>query len=487
MGLKDLLQVNVLVIYSTITLVPEQDADTMKLLKTALFAAGFIAISSPVMAADLLDVYRMARTSDPQIQAAEYNYLASQEASPQAWANYLPQISASASQGTSETESERDELDFDAQNQTINVFTIESASETDSLDWSVNLRQTIFNWSNIQQIQQAGADVAKAEADYRAAQQELIVRVAEQYFNLLGAMDSLEAAKINRESIERQLEQSKKRFEVGLIAVTDVQESQAAYDQAVAEVIAAQRQVTSAREQLRAIVGEYVQNLAKPVPQMPLTVPQPAAAEEWVEMALEQNLNVISNRFALESSQETVDIRRGGHYPTLDLVARHSYGESETLVTDTPIPFPSTDSERTTDYIGIELNVPIFSGGRTQSQVRQAAHQASAARSNLVRAMRDTEAQARDAFLGVQSDISRVQALKQALESASTALKATQAGYEVGTRTAVDVLDARRKELQAQVNYARARYDYILNSLRLKQAAGMLGIEDVEEVARYME
>lgn len=458
----------------------------MKLLKTALFAAGFTAISSPVMAADLLDVYRLARLNDPQIQAAEYNYLAAQEASPQAWANYLPQLSAVASQGRSDVESTRDELDFDAQNQTVDVFTIESAAETDSLDWSVTLRQTIFNWSNIQQIQQAGAQVAKAEADYRAAQQELIIRVSEQYFSLLGAMDALEAAMINKESISRQLDQSKKRFEVGLIAVTDVQESQAAYDQAVAEVIAAEREVTSAREQLRAIVGEYVQNLATPVPQMPLTLPQPAAAEAWVEMAMEQNLNVIASRFALESSEETVDIRRGGHYPTLDLVARHSYGESDTLVTDTPFPFPSTDSERTTDYIGVELNVPIFSGGRTQSQVRQAAHEASAARSNLVRAMRDTEAQARDNFLGVQSDIARVKALKQALESASTALQATQAGYEVGTRTAVDVLDARRQELQAQVNYARARYDYILNTLRLEKAAGTLSIDDVEEVARYM-
>ncbi|MDX1442553.1 MAG: TolC family outer membrane protein [Gammaproteobacteria bacterium] len=459
----------------------------MKLLKTVLFAAGFTAFSTPVLAEDLLDVYRMARTSDPQIQAAEYNYLAAKESKPQAWANYLPQVNASASQGTTESESERDELDFDSQNQTVNVFRIDSASETDSLDWSVSLRQTLFNWGSIQQIQQAGAEVAKAEADFQAAQQELIVRVAEQYFNLLGAQDSLEAAQINKESIGRQLEQSKKRFEVGLIAVTDVQESQAAYDQAVAEEIAAQRQVTTAREQMRAIVGEYVGNLEAPVESMPLRVPQPAAAEQWVQMALEQNLNVISNRFALDSAEETVDIRRAGHYPTLDLVARHSYSESDTLVTDTPIPFPSTNREGTTDYIGVELSVPIFSGFRTSSQVRQAAHQASAARSNLTRAMRDTEAQARDAFLGVESDISRVQALKQAYQSSQTALKATQAGYEVGTRTAVDVLDARRQELQARVNYARARYDYILNTLRLKQAAGMLDINDVEEASRFME
>lgn len=459
----------------------------MKFLKHALILGGLAAVSTPVVAEDLLDIYRLARANDPTIQAAEYEYFAAQESSPQAWANYLPQITGTATMGTTETDSTRDELDFDSASGTVNLIPdIKSASENETLNWQVELRQTIFNWSNIREIQKAGADVAKAEADYRVAQQDLIVRVAEQYFTLLGAIDAFEAAEINRESIGRQLEQARKRFEVGLIAVTDVQESQAAYDQALADEIAAQRDVTTARERLRASVGQYVETLAKPTDQMPLELPQPASAEDWVKTALDQNLNVISSRFAWESAQETVGIRRGGHVPTLDLVARHSYSDSENTITDTSFPIPSTLSESTSDFIGVQLNVPIFSGGRSQSQVRQAAHQASAAKSRLTGAMRDTEAQARDAYLGVQSDISRVDALSQALESARTALKATQAGYEVGTRTAVDVLDARRNELQAQVNHARARYDYILNMLRLKQAAGMLDISDIEEVSRYM-
>lgn len=459
----------------------------MKFLTHALILGGLVASSTPVAAEDLLDIYRLARANDPTIQAAEFEYFAAQESSPQAWANYLPQVTGSATYA--ETESDDDGEEFFAGQ----IFPFDSKSDADSTNWQIELRQTIFNWSNIREIQKAGADVAKAEADYRVAQQDLIVRVAEQYFTLLGAIDSFEAAEINRESIGRQLEQARKRFEVGLIAVTDVQESQAAYDQALADEIAAQRDVTTARERLRASVGQYVETLAAPTDQMPLELPQPASAEDWVKTALDQNLNVISSRFAWESAQETVGMRRGNHLPTLDLVARHSNSErnfssSSVDFSDPALPVDTEAGTRrgTEDYLGLQLNVPIFSGGRAQSQVRQAAHQASAAKSRLTGAMRDTEAQARDAYLGVQSDISRVEALSQALESARTALKATQAGYEVGTRTAVDVLDARRNELQAQVNHARARYDYILNMLRLKQAAGMLDINDIEEVSRYM-
>lgn len=437
---------------------------------------------------DLLFAYQLAKQNDSQIRAAEANFLAAAEAWPQARASYLPQLSASASMGTTESESVRDELDFDSVNQTVNLIPgIESSSETDGLDWSVELRQTIFNWGSIREFGRAEAEVARAEAEYRAAQQELIIRVSERYFELLKALDALEAAKINREAIGQQLEQTRKRFEVGLIAITDVQESQAAYDRAVADEIAAERQVTTARERLRVVVGQYIDNPAAPGEEMPLREPQPASESEWVETALDQNLDIVANRFSVESANATVAIRQGGHYPTLDLVARHSYSDSETTITDTSFPIPSTNSESTRDYIGLQLNVPIFSGGATQSRVRQAAAQKSAAMANLNLAVANTESNTRDAYLGVTSEISRSKALRQAYESASTALKATQAGYEVGTRTAVDVLDARRNELQALTNWKAARYDYLLNLLRLKRAAGTLNDSDVKQIASFME
>ena len=284
---------------------------------------GGLTAASPALSADLLDVYKLAQQNDPQIAAAEANFLAASQAKPLARAQYLPQIDAGVSYGRSESTSSGAEF-FAGQ-----VFPNESESESTSTSWQIELRQTIFNWGTINEIQQAAAEVARAEAEYHAAQQELIIRVAEAYFNLLAAQDSLEASRVNKESIGRQLDQSKKRFEVGLIAITDVQEAQAAFDQATAEVIAAERSANSARENLRAIIGEYVEDPAAPMANMPLVSPEPASVDEWVEQALEQNLTVVANRFALESAEQTTDIRRAGHYPTLDLIARHEEGDGD--------------------------------------------------------------------------------------------------------------------------------------------------------------
>ena len=448
---------------------------------------GGLTATSPAMSADLLDVYRLAQQNDPEIAIAEANYLAAAEAAPQARAQYLPQISATAGYDfTNDSAATRDQVNFLDDGSVEVLQDIESESRSDGWSATLSLRQTIFNWGTINEIQQAAAEVARAEAEYNAAQQQLIVRVAEAYFDLLAARDSLQAAQINKEAIARQLDQAKKRFEVGLIAITDVQESQAAFDQATAEVIAAERTAFSARENLRAVIGEYVDDPEAPSAEMPLASPQPESTEQWVEKALEQNLTVIASRFALESAEQTTGIRRAGHYPTLDLVARHTETEGSDQSSYFGGTLPTLDESFENDYVGVELSVPIFSGGATQSRTRQAAFQESAARSSLKQAIRNAESQTRDTYLGVMSDIARVQALKQAYESSQTALKATQAGYEVGTRTAVDVLTARRNELQALINYQRARYDYVLNSLRLKQAAGILTGEDVAEISTWM-
>lgn len=459
----------------------------MKNIKISLLVGSFLGgltAASPAMSADLLDVYRLAQQNDPELAIAEANYLAAAQAKPLARSSYLPQVNAGARFGTTETTTEGTQ--FFAGTPLPN----DSSQESDGFSWNLELRQTIFNWGTFNEIQLAAADVARAEAEFHAAQQQLIVRVAEGYFNLLAAKDSLEASRINKEAIARQLDQAKKRFEVGLIAITDVQESQAAFDQATAEVIAAERTAFSARENLRAIIGEYVEDPAAPKAEMPLATPQPESPEEWVEKAVQQNLSVVATRFALEAAEQTTDIRRAGHYPSLDFVASRSKSdsdyESSGLNQSGDIETSEGTSASTQDFIGFQLSVPIFSGGATTAQTRQAAYQESAARSSLKQAIRNAESQTRDIYLGVISEVARVQALRQAYESAQTALKATQAGYEVGTRTAVDVLTARRNELQALINYQRARYDYVLNSLRLKQAAGILTAEDVAEVSTWM-
>src|SRR5690606_21964314 len=256
----------------------------LSLIIGALLGSTFAAV--PAMAADLLDVYRLAQQNDPEIAIAEGNFRAAAEASPQARAAYLPQISINGSYTLlNETDSTSDEVNFQDDGSVQVIPGIDSMRDSDGWNASLNLRQTIFNWSRVKEISRASADVARAEAEFTAAQQNLIVRVAERYFNLLAAQDSLEAARINREAIGQQLDQTRRRFDVGLIAITDVQESQAAFDQATAAMIAAERTLNTARENLRAIIGEYVDQVARPQADMPLASPQPAPAHEWLQRA----------------------------------------------------------------------------------------------------------------------------------------------------------------------------------------------------------
>jgi outer membrane protein len=335
-------------------------------------------------------------------------------------------------------------------------------------------------------LKRANRQVAQAEADFQSAEQQLILRVAESYFNVLAAQDTVEAQSSALEAISRQLEQADKRFEVGLIAITDVQEAKAARDSAAAAVIAAKRQLASAEELLREITAEKYSQLAKPGDVMPLKSPDPADEDQWVERSMDQNLSLVSSRLAAEIARDNVRAAFGGHLPELDLVASKSKTDSTS-----PINFSSgnvgtrTSDSEDTSY-SLQVTMPIFSGGAAQSRVRQSEYQWRAARERLTRVSRQTERQARDAYLGVNSEISRVNALRQALESSQTALKATEAGYEVGTRTAVDVLEGRRSLALAQTNYARSRYDYILNVLRLRLASGSLDRGVLEDVNGWL-
>lgn len=450
--------------------------------KRTLFALAAAALTATVGAADLAEVYKLAAESDPILREAEANYRAAREAKSQAWAAYLPQITGSYSDSSSDDAGTSSRFSSGA------FISTQDDTSTDQKVTTLELRQTIFNWSRIKNIQAGGAAAAQAENEYRYAQQLFIVRVAERYFGQLAASDALEAAKANREAISRQLEQAKKRFEVGLIAVTDVEESQAAYDQATADEIAAERALASAREVLRESTGVFIEELTRPGDELPLITPEPAAPEEWVKLANDQNNALIASRFAAESAAYALGSAWGSHFPTLDLIADRTKFESETtgtIDTGTVIPVNSlTDTEG--DTVRLQLSVPIFAGGGTQSGVRKARYQSQAADQRLERVTRETQRQARDALLGVTTEIARVKALKQSVQSSTTALRATEAGYDVGTRTTVDVLNSRRTLLQAHVNFRKAKYDYLLNTLRLKQAAGMLAESDVSLVNSWM-
>jgi len=465
--------------------------------KSLLLACGVVAAllgSAPLRAENLIEVYLDAVRSDPLVREAEARREAALEVKPQARALLLPQIKLGGQIYTANADGEST---FPQVNPaTGNIVTVGNKSSTDVSqywDYGAELTQSVFRWDQWQELKRADSQVAVAEATYRAAQQNLLVRVSQAYFDVLAAEDTLGAAQATLDAFSRQLEQAEKRFEVGLIAVTDVQESRAAQDSATAGVIAAKRALATAQEALRELTGESYATLVKPAEQMPLDKPDPADEKAWVDLALQNNLDVIAARLNSEVAGANVKIAQAGHMPTVDLFAQ--YNESNRDATQTNQSFDpsgnldpgdrvggSADSSATDDVIGLRLNIPVFSGGGTQSRVREQVHLHRAAREKLEGTMRSAERETRDAYLGVLAEKARVQALQQAVKSSQTALEATEAGFEVGTRTTVDVLDARRRLFEAQRDFARSRYDYLINIVRLESAAGGLKQDDLAAI-----
>jgi outer membrane protein len=434
----------------------------------------------PVQADSLLEVYQQALQSDPRIHEAEARRLAALEAEPQARGLYLPQINVDGS--WTRLESSGTSIFEDSTGLPVSI---ETATDSETTQWQLGLRQTIFRWDQIVGMRRADKIVARAEADREAAQQDLVIRVGQSYFDVLASEDRLTSIHANRQAIARQLEQAKQRFEVGLIAITDVQESQAAHDQAVADEIAAKRVLATSRNILREITGQYVNRLSAPGDDLPLRTPDPAAEIEWVDLALAQNLTLVSSRLDEQLARDEISFRRNGYYPSIDLVA--STGASDTQADRIVGGFSTVaDQDGSRDSIGIQFNIPLFAGGVNRSRVQEAIYLHRASTQQLQRVTRETERQTRDAYLGVQAEKSRVEALDQAVKSSTTALEATQAGFEVGTRTIVDVLDSQFSLYVAITNFYQARYDYLMNYLLLKQAAGNLQIQDLEAIDRWL-
>ena len=468
--------------------------------KSILIACGVaLALMGAVARAEnLLEVYQAAIKSDPLIREAEARRLAALESKPQARSLLLPQVNVGGQIYTANSDGKSTFPQVDRT--TGNIVTVGNRSSTDVSqywDYNAQLTQTVFRWDQWQGLQRASSEVALAEANYRAAQQDLMVRVSQAYFEVLAAEDTLAAAEATAQAFARQLEQAEKRFEVGLIAITDVQEARAANDSATAGVILAKRVLATAQERLREITGDAFTSLVKPADDMPLDQPQPLDEQFWVEKALEQNLDVIAARLGVDVAKRDVKIAQSGYMPTVDLFAQ--YGESNRDATQTNQSFDpsgtlgtgdpvrgSADSETNNDAVGLRVNVPVFKSGGTNSRVREQVYLHRASREKLEGTQRAAERETRDAYLGVIAEKARVGALKQAVKSNQTALEATEAGFEVGTRTTVDVLDARRRLFESQRDYARSRYDYLINLVKLKSAAGVLVPADLNAINGYL-
>jgi outer membrane protein len=449
-----------------------------------LLPLAWLAFASSAYCKDLIGVFEDAVHNDPVIRQADANRLAARESRPQAISALLPQVTGSASvQGDHNSGTQP----FFGTNPDGTAFVepVPATVDTSTKGWALNLKQNVFSWSNWMTLKQAGREVAQAEANYQAAEQQLILRVAQAYFNVLSADDTLQADAASLEAIARQLDQANKRFEVGLIAITDVEDAKAARDTAASTVIAAKRTLATAEDQLQEITGQKYDRLAKPGPDMPLATPDPADEGRWVDISLEQNLTLISSRLAADIARDNVRIAMGGHLPSVDILAGRSYqNQGVNEVFDGQLfPYDTYFNDR---QITLQVTMPLFSGGYTQSKVRQSEYLWIAAKEAVVQSSRATERQARDAYLGVISGIARVQSLRQAVESNETALKATEAGYEVGTRTSVDVLNARKNLVQAQTDYAASRYDYIVSVLQLRLAAGNLDRHELTSINTWL-
>ena len=435
-----------------------------------LIAAAFF-VSSPAFAVDLVGVHDLAVKNDPQLQAAAYRKEATRENERQAWSNLLPTLSGSAGMNRGDNEV------------SIGGTTV-SDSDIDNESYGLSLRQSLYAQSNYETLDIARGQVSQSEAIYSLAYQDFLVRVAGGYFNVLTAQDGVVFAEAEERALQRQFEQAEQRFEVGLTAVTDVHEARASYDNARARAIVSKNNLADAKEVLYELTGQYFDDINPLQDVLPLVKPLPESPADWVDIAMQYNPSVISARMEVEIADSTVSLRRSGHFPTLDLVGSYNNftNNNYTLTDDFQNPIANAEITSEDYQIGLRLNVPIYQGGVVSSRTRQARYLLNAVNEDLDQQQKAVVRATNNAYRAVIAGIEQVGAFGQAMISAESALEATQAGFEVGTRTIVDVLIAQQRYFQAQRDNSVARHAYVVDHLRLKAAAGVLAEEDLQKI-----
>ncbi|MDD5391629.1 MAG: TolC family outer membrane protein [Thiothrix sp.] len=428
-----------------------------------LIASSLATLAHTASAENLLQVYQQAKGHDAQFKAQESSHLAILEKRQQALAALKPQVSLSGKAAYNES---RDTL---TNNATVNG---------DAANYTLQMGKSLFNKGISANIGKTDAVIGQSTAALESYRQDLIMRVADAYFKALLAQENVIFAGAEKDAISHQLEQTQAYFDAGRSAITDVKEAEASYAASVAQEINATQQLDIARELLRVQTGGFYPNLLAPRNNMPLSVPTPNSIEAWVNTAKQNNHLLRASKYGITAAQKEVEAQRAGRYPTLDLYANHtgSYLDNDVY-----------KNRRTNDSaIGLSVSVPLYTGGATSSKIREAQDKFQQAQQEYDLQGSQTEQQTRSAFLTVQSSISQVEANKQALAAAETAAEATQAGFEVGTRTAVDVLNSLRNVFKARRDYASARYTYLQSTLTLRQAAGTLNDKDVASISAFM-
>ncbi|OED37420.1 hypothetical protein AB833_23650 [Chromatiales bacterium (ex Bugula neritina AB1)] len=430
-------------------------------LRNTLNACGVLAavlfLTQRSQAADLAEIYKIASERDSVIQATQAQYDAAIEALPLARSALLPNLSLVADKAINETNND-------------------SSGRQDSDSFGASLTQNIYNPTAYHSVKKAKLNVVQAKATLQEAKQNLMFRTAQAYFNILTAEEAFRAARSSREAISRQTEQAEKRFEVGLSAVTDVKEAQAQLDLAVAREVVAENQLDLAKEALRVIISQEVPELDILKADATLSKPMPAGIDEWIGLAERNSPRLQIARYDYELAQKDVIIERSGRKPTIALNGAYTNTNSESIRT------PELESGQ----IRLQLTYPLYTGGRTSALIRQARARALQASHNHETVRRAVEQETRDAYLSVLADVSQATALRQALSSTEVAREATEAGFNAGTRTAVEVLVSLRDTFNAYADYAAARHQYVVRSLELRLAAGILAEKHIDAVNRSL-
>jgi len=453
-------------------------------MKKSILTLSCLALSFSAISADLTEVFKQSEAHDPQLSTAKNTLNANAEGKKQAFSAFLPQITGGWNKNLGDSE--------------ISGSLIpEQTFDVNDRSWNIGINQSIYDHKNYGNYKISKIEVLKSIADYDTAYQDFILRVAQNYFNVLGAKDTLVFSKAEEKAIQRQLDQAEQRFEVGLAAITDVHEARARFDGARASVILANNQLEDANEALFEMTQKMYPELM-PVPNdIDSNLFQLEDKDIYQETALATNPELAAAKLNADIAEKRITVNRADHLPTVTLNVSHSnsLNPNATFNTTQQVPDPNnpgefidqttfiqTDQTRVSDSLRLSLNVPIYSGGRTSSQVRQSIHNHKAAMDRYEQSRRGIIRKVRNAYHGTLAAQSSVEARKQAMISAQSGLEATEAGYEVGTRTIVDVLNSQRSLYQAQRDYSKAKYDYFIEYLGIKRAAGNLAEEDITAI-----
>ncbi len=415
----------------------------------------------------LVDIYRLAVERDPTWSAARNANLAAQEKLEQGKALYRPTVTFNTN--ASRTESDIRYLGGN------NPFRVGGPQSFDTFSYGVNVNQPILRMQNYVQYQQSKVQVSQADKQLALAQQELILRTSQAYFEVLLAQDKIDLINAQKAAINRQLEQAKANFELGNATITDVNEAQARYDLTMAQEIAAHNELEIKKRTVQSVIGEMPKTLAPARSDLQTALPEPNNMDKWVELALQNNLNLEIQQKNLEIATKEVDKQNAGHYPTLDAVGSYTDTRAGGGINGF-----GTDLQ--SSVIGLQLQIPFYQGGATSSRIREAVANKQRAQDDVEAARRKADLDTREAYLNLTGSVAQVKAYEQALSSSQSQVDSTTLGYEVGVRNSVDVLNAQQQLFSAQRDLLQSRYNYLLSTLKLKSAIGMLNESDLAEI-----